>query len=316
MEKLSQIRCLFDWDLWISVGEEESKELEKITTIMKVVTPVVNNPHFIEIQYWTLKKYMQCSYEFIVFNDAKDFPDFTNDGDITIKRQIDDVCKKLGIECINIPNEHHHKMKDAAIRCADSYNYVLQYQKENPDIYLAIDSDMFLIDYFNPEEHYREYDAAVVIQRRDSWDYFWNGLFYFNMLKMKNQELLDWNVCSNGNHTDVGGSMNPWLKSQTKNIPDGQIIRWNDTPFHCDGIYYIRHLWSCSWNESEIPENLKNNSNLLKFLKSDPRNKDGKFFCEIYDKKFLHYRAGGNWMREGIRVHTVLSKLLKELLLK
>jgi len=55
---------------------------------MKIITAVVNNPIFIEIQYYTLKKYFQGEYEFIVFNDAKDFPDFTNYNDITIKSQI------------------------------------------------------------------------------------------------------------------------------------------------------------------------------------------------------------------------------------
>ena len=52
--------------------------------MIKVLTAVVNNPVFIEIQYFTLKKYIKCDYEFIVFNDAKQFPDFTNGGDITI----------------------------------------------------------------------------------------------------------------------------------------------------------------------------------------------------------------------------------------
>ena len=51
---------------------------------MKIVTSVVNNPTFIEIQYYTLQKYFKGEYEFIVFNDAKDFPDFTNGNDITI----------------------------------------------------------------------------------------------------------------------------------------------------------------------------------------------------------------------------------------
>ena len=74
---------------------------------MKVVTAVVNNPIFIEIQYYTLKKYMKCDYEFMVFNDAKDFCDFTNGGDITIKTAIEDMCKKLNIQYINITNQHH-----------------------------------------------------------------------------------------------------------------------------------------------------------------------------------------------------------------
>ena len=74
---------------------------------MKVITAVVNNPIFIEIQYYTLKKYMKCDYEFIVFNDAKLFPDYSNGGDINIKEIIEKLCKNLKIKCINIPNEHH-----------------------------------------------------------------------------------------------------------------------------------------------------------------------------------------------------------------
>ncbi len=33
---------------------------------MKIITAVVNNPTFIEIQYNTLKKFFQGDYEFIV----------------------------------------------------------------------------------------------------------------------------------------------------------------------------------------------------------------------------------------------------------
>ena len=58
---------------------------------MKVITSVVNNPIFIEIQYYTLKKYMKCDYEFIVFNDAKDFPDYSNGWDSTIKNIIEQI---------------------------------------------------------------------------------------------------------------------------------------------------------------------------------------------------------------------------------
>lgn len=112
---------------------------------MKIVTAVVNNVDFIEIQYHTLKRYVKGEYEFIVFNDAKDFPDYTNDGDITIKNQIERLCEKLKIKCINIPNESHKINTCAASRCADSMNYILEYQKRNPEKYLLLDSDMFLI---------------------------------------------------------------------------------------------------------------------------------------------------------------------------
>ena len=97
---------------------------------MKIVTAVVNNPIFIEIQYHTLKKFLKGTstegYEFIVFNDAKAFPDFTNDGDITIRSKIEEMCLALNIKCISIPNDQHQYMTCAAQRCADSMNYILR----------------------------------------------------------------------------------------------------------------------------------------------------------------------------------------------
>ena len=110
---------------------------------MKIVTAVVNNPGFIEIQYYTLKKYFKGDYEFIVFNDAKDFPDFSNYGNTGIKKQIEAMCSRLNIQCINIPNQNHKIISCAATRCADSMNYILHYQLQNPDKYLLLDSDMF-----------------------------------------------------------------------------------------------------------------------------------------------------------------------------
>ena len=31
----------------------------------------------------------------------------------------------------------------------------------------------------------------------------------------------------------------------------------------------------------------------------------------IYDNVFLHYRAGGNWRKEGLELHKLLSQKLK-----
>ena len=53
---------------------------------MKIITSVVNNPTFIEIQHYTFHKYFKGEFEFIVFNDAKEFSDYTNNGDLTIKK--------------------------------------------------------------------------------------------------------------------------------------------------------------------------------------------------------------------------------------
>lgn len=282
---------------------------------MKIVTAVVNNPIFIELQYITLKKYFQSEYEFIVFNDAKNFPDFTNGDDTTIKTQIQDICDKLNITCIDIPNNHHIQNKDPAIRCADSMNYILKYQLANLDTYLLLDSDMFLIDYFDIKK-YEKYDCAVVLQSRNNQQikYIWNGIYYFNMTKMMNKNLLNWNCCPG---CDVGGMMQNWLKEQLKDkeIPNTDLIRWTNNNYHTDNTYFIKHLWSCSWNIEELPVNLNNNTKLINFLKNDIRNVNGKFFCEIYDNVFLHYRAGGNWRKEGLDQHKELTEKLKKSLL-
>lgn len=281
---------------------------------MKIITSVVNNTDFIEIQHRTLQKYFKGSYEFIVFNDAKEFNDVTNGGDLTIKQKIRETCEKLNIACIDVVNDHHLHM-NMSDRHAETFNhYVLPYQIKNPDKYLLLDSDMFLIDHFDPAQ-YGKYECAIVLQSRNvSTYYFWPGLCYIDFTKIKNQELLNWRC---GHECDSGGMMKEWLDKQMGNtpFPTTDDIRWNSKHlYHTNNIYFIKHLWSCSWNESEIPETIKNKSNLIRFITDDCRNTNGKFFCEIYDNVFLHYRAGGNWREEGMELHLNNSSQLKQIL--
>ena len=279
---------------------------------MKIVTAVVNNIDFIIIQYNTLKKYFKGEYEFIVFNDAKNYTDSTNFGDISIKQKIESLCNKLNIKCINIPNEHHKFVKGGSERTADSMNFILKYQIENPDKYLLIDSDMFLINYFDIDI-FSKYDCAVVLQMRNDRNsyYMWNGIFYFDIEKMKNIHLLNWNCCVG---CDTGGMTQAWLKSQIDINNDNfeQVINNKKS----EQIYFMNHHSSCNWYEKDIPDDLKNNLELIKFLKEDVRNKDGKFFCELYENVFLHYRAGSNWRKEGPKLHNTLTNSLKKVLLK
>lgn len=285
---------------------------------MKVVTAVVNNPAFIEIQYHTLQKYLKGveSYEFIVFNDAKAFPDFTNDGDLTLRAKISETCKTLGIQCIDIPNDQHQRQLKSAIRCADSMNFIFQYQLANPDQYLLLDSDMFLIAELDMAK-YSGYECAVVLQSRNDYslNYIWNGIYYFDIPKMKNLALMNWNEGCGG---DVGAMMAGWLRMQMAgaSMPSTDDLRWKkDQTFHTSTVYFMPHLWSCTWDLAELPIALKANEALVTFLHEDPRNVKGKFFCEIYDSIFLHYRAGGNWNEEGMEVHNALTAKLKQALL-
>jgi hypothetical protein len=275
---------------------------------MKVVSIVVNNPLFIEMQYYTLKKFMKCDYEFIIFNDAKSYPDKSNEGDITIKKQIEDICKTLNILCILIPNEGHKNVGDYSERHADSSNFVLKYQLEHPDKYLMMDSDMFLINDFNIEQ-FEGYDCAIVLQEGGGVKYIWPNFYYMDFTRLKNKELLTW---SKG-QADTGGSSYKWLSKYSTQLPSCKEIRYSDKSFHKDNIYFIKHLWSCSWDESEYPFN-HYSEELLNFIKKDPRNVNGKYYFEIYDNKFLHYRAGSGGFGEGLDFHRKLTKDLYDIL--
>lgn len=286
---------------------------------MKVITSVVNNSKYIVLQYFTLKKFFQHEHEFIVFNDAKNFEDFTNFNDTNIKEEIEDTCNRLNIKCINIPNEHHKTQKDAALRCADSLNFMLKYQIENPDQYFIIDSDMFFIDYFNPSE-YTKYDCAVILQSRNNCtiNYFWNGLCYFDMNNIKNKSLLNWSCCE---YCDVGGMMHKWIKEWLKEnnnhtLPLIETLRESNKNLINDNILFIRHLWSCTWNKDELPDNLINNNLLIQYLDNDIRNIDDKYFCEIYDNCILHIRAGGNWLKENKDNHIYYTLNLNDFIYK
>jgi hypothetical protein len=291
---------------------------------MKVITCVVNNPIFIEIQYKLLNKYLRGGdFEFIVFNDAKEFPDYTNDGDVTIRKQIQETCKNLGIKCINLENnyqqEHSKNSNIASTRTGIGMNIMLNYQKENPDKYLILDSDMFLIDYMDVNK-YDGYKCAFVLQSRENnYRYMWNGLVYMDMNLIKDDiNDLDWGLTP---FTDTGGKTRDWLERQFKNediyVPTGEELRYKkDINYNSKSLYFIKHLWSMSWNESEIPENLKEQKELISFMKNDMRNKNNNFYCEIYDNIFLHYRNGGNWVGEGLNFHNNHSSNLKKILLK
>jgi hypothetical protein len=289
---------------------------------MKVITAVVNNPIFIEIQYHTLKKYMKCEYEFIVFNDAKDFADFTNSGDCTIKTAIEQICRDLKIQCINIPN-NHHKLKsnrlcqEPSFRTAESMNVIADYQRLNPDCYLLLDSDMFLIDDFDVEE-YNKYDCSVILQNRKNIDtsdiyYIWNGLYYFNTRRL-DMTHMNWHCTPT---TDTGGMMYKWLHAKVSEFPNTNELKTNSNKIITNnGVRFLTYFPKSEWNMNSIPENVKNkNKKLIDFLIRDSRNSNGKFYCELYDNKFLHYRSGGNWEKKDLKFHLKLAMELKTALL-
>jgi len=266
---------------------------------MKIVSVFVNNPIFIELQYNSIKKFLKYDndYEIIIFNDAKDWPDITNFNDVTIKEQINSTCNKLNIPCINIPNSHHKNQHAPSLRHADSVNFITKYMLTNPDTYLMLDSDMFFVDYFDISE-FKDYYFCYINQSRtvgnSTINYAWPNFFYLDIDNVPYKELIDWSLAPG---CDSGGKSSLWLSKLDK-----------------QKILPIKHLYSCGWNENDIPESI--NKNLKLFLNNDVRNKNGKYFAELYHKKIIHYRAASNWMNESFELHNSMTKLLNEALSK
>ena len=266
---------------------------------MKIVSVFVNNPIFIELMYNSIKKFFKSEqdYEIIIFNDAKTWPDLTNFGDITMKQQIINMCKKLNIPCINIPNSHHKKQISASVRHADSVNFITKFMFTYPDSYFMLDSDMFFIDNFDIKE-FENYYFCYINQTKNVFNqtisYPWPNIFYLNINEIPNKHLINW---YGEKGLDAGGKCAKWLTTLDKNK-----------------VLQIQHLCSLDWSEKDIPESI--NKSVTLFLNNDVRNQNGKYFSELYHKKILHYRGGSNWMKDSYKLHYSMINLLAEALSK
>lgn len=293
---------------------------------MKVITSAVNNPTFIEIQYLTFKKYLKQDFEYIVFNDAKDFPELSNEGDLTQRQQIFDMCNKLGVKCIPIDNRHHHSYANQTSHCHSlTLKEMLKYQLENPDFYILIDFDMFLYDYLDIND-FIKYKAAIFLQTRERdnlshLNWVWPGLLFLNMNhpSEKDYDLLDWGFTYK---SDTGGATHNWLMKQlspNEKLPNfhSLCIQNNiDININSDKIYFFKALNVNEWTEKDMPEKVKLNESFANFIKSDPRNSpNGNIYSEFYHNCFYHYKAGGNWDNTGLQLHLNRALILKDILL-
>lgn len=260
---------------------------------MKIIVPVCNNPRFIEMQIATFRKFIKQEYEFIIFNDAKKFPDYSNFNDITIFKQIEDTCTLLNIPCINVPNDQDsYKIDNASNRHARTMNFIFSFMKKYPDQYWIIDSDMFIIRDFDLHK-YNEYDCAVIVHKRpNNFRYIWPNIFYFNMHLLKYPELVNFNTQLPG---DSGGATWEWLSKYEKEAPSR--------------ICFMNSITSCSWGKDTVPDYLVG-TKIIDFCDTDIRNQDNKYWCEIYIDTILHYRAGSNWNKEGRDIHNKLTDRL------
>lgn len=152
-----------------------------------IVTPAYNHPDFIEVQYSAFQCFSEDQYEFMVFNDAQD-PEMV--------KQITEMCLRLNIPCIRVPQENREvgpKFSWASWRHGQAINYMMQTVgfSRNGNVML-IDSDMFPIKNFSVKAFLGNYPIGGVQQgpRDGRTEYLWAGLMFFNMTALPNNHTM------------------------------------------------------------------------------------------------------------------------------
>jgi glycosyltransferase involved in cell wall biosynthesis len=270
-----------------------------IPTTSKVLlfTYSYNRPDFIEIQYKTFKKFLFDEYEFIVFNDASDEH---------MRSAIEQMCQKLEIPCIRIPQEIHDPIYNASDRNCKGVQYSLNLLGyTHNDILALIDSDMFLIKEFSIREYMKDYDLAGLHQIRGHVNYLWIGLVFLNMATMPNKTTINFNCgLIDNTRVDSGGFTYYYLRDN----PTAKI-RYLENMFYikdffCD-LCTSNNLNECD-HHCEKMKSLNFSNALINLTCQSPHS-----IMEVYlQNTFLHYRAGSNWNWESATYHERKTKLL------
>ena len=256
----------------------------------------------IDIQYKTLRKFIEGEYDYYVFNDAMDCASIINFNNANIGNEIHEKCKELGVKCIDVPQYMHTNRKlylfpntevpknivDAGTRCADATQFVYNYFCEQKDIFLIIiDADMFPIDYINLSE-LQKYDISYVPQYREKGTiekgikYIWNALVFLNTNALKPLDRLDFDAGRVfGEPVDVGGQTHFWLekyKTLGNSLTMYEIDCINITP------------------ENYLTDGWIKNTHLLEYCEKMSKT-FGKVQKELlFNSKLFHMRGwGGNW---------------------
>jgi len=227
------------------------------------ITTVVNRPKFVEIQYLLFKKYCTIDFDFYVIDDSHNDSLSIEFYNICNKYNINYIKKESVNQKFTNPGMSNNPNDDCAHAVQWTYDNVI-FKNMKDDYVLFLDSDMFLIDYFNPIEYMEDYVMCGLEQARKTEnktiDYIWNGIMFFNMKKML--EINDypdfWCGTVYDIPVDVGGQLHFFIKNNNLN--------WKKTD-----VLYPEKIFN--YDVKDIIAGFE-------------------FHC---NKKILHFHAGTNW---------------------
>lgn len=276
-----------------------------------VFTTAFNRPDFIELQYKLFEKFLEDDYEFWVVSDAN-----------TLETQtaIRDICDKLGIILIQVPQEIHNlpylpriagcaakqfvDYQSPNVRHCNSVQWAWDHyisQHEGP--VMLIDSDMFLIRPFSVERTLENKHLAGVLWGTqdmvtgEPYSYLWLALILFNNPSLPERETLCFN-CGTLPQTqavcDSGGWTNLYLTKFKDRLNLHQLSYEQGHQFFCPYRYAPQESQNFDHLSSDqIMQNLRSRNfteDEIRLVLKKP------YTIELLaGNHFLHYRAGTNY---------------------
>lgn len=242
---------------------------------LSIITVIYNQSEFIKYQYLLLNKFMRNKFTYYCYNNA--------DND-QIRDNINKACLDLGISSINIPQDIYENNNNPSFRAGLSLDYAIKHNIDEfkSDHMILLDSDMFLIDYLDLNDV--KEDFLGIKQCIEGIEYYNNQLSYVNLRNLpefgNETKFLPGTI--DGVNTDCGGYLYKYF------IKYPEIIHRGFSDIICSQTMTN----STITNNTQIPD-----VDTYDFFKSEfDIFEDGKNFSELYDKRFLHFRAGSNWI--------------------
>jgi len=273
-----------------------------------LISSWVNHPETLKSHrdLW-IRAFPEEEVRYIVYIDAKDYPDASNFNDPTMRKKILDECMRLGVEYYLVPEEIHRDRRSLIPGC--QLNYTMTASTRDAVVcfmawkhHVCNNSNTFRVGLIQPDIFpYRSLTWQTVTrgaefyykpQSRQGLNYAWNGLCFFTMYNWS-QDLKDLVDFQDGFHrgvfTDSGGGLWKLLEALT----EGQKFGWTGQN-------------SLQWTSMDYCPDLP--FWIMEHLKTDPRNcvdSGGviSYYSEIQDERFLHLRAGCNWDGVGKDIH-------------
>lgn len=177
---------------------------------VKIYITYYSYVQYMEYQIKSFNKFIEDEFEVIILNNSPD-PEMWN--------HINKAGKDLGIKVIDVPGKVSSTANEShAHALLWSYSNIV---KNDNEISVYMDSDIFFYDYFNFNEYLEGYEIAGHMQSKvhnihpgKPAVYFWPGLLMLDMSMLPDKDQINLNCgCIDGIHVDVGGYMWHYLKS-------------------------------------------------------------------------------------------------------